>query len=310
MAPCKKVFSIPCLAVLISHLAFLSVRAHAEQGLLLERAKHTVASIHSDGLYGADSILGSGVLVGTQKWIYLVTAKHVIISDSGLLSQIRARFRPISNVSSLAENLYLDLAVSSATGNLLLSERDVVAIRLGRMGQTDWEFVKGVKIGTELPKRLPSLINQETIAVEKRACITFEEVTETQEAIYFGFPASLNAYPELKRRKYDLNFPLYRRSMVAGKDRQSQILLLDGMVQPGNSGGPVYVLQQAKDIVVSPDRGPQDKEARLAGIIVESVPYLSTINSGGQVAGINIDNAGYAVVEPIDAVLSLLANEK
>lgn len=111
----------------------------------------------------------------------------------------------------------------------------------------------------------------------------FEDVLVGNEVYIFGYPTSLSINPEI-----DINKPLLRRGIIAGKNEIFKTIILDCPVFFGNSGGLVVEVEKVSTAI----------NFRAIGIISKFVPYLIGWK----------ENSGYSIAEPMDGLIELLSN--
>ena len=108
-----------------------------------------------------------------------------------------------------------------------------------------------------------------------------------------GFPSSLG----LK----DINYsrPLLRKGIVAGKDPQTRIIIIDCPTYPGNSGGPA--LQHERTHLLDVGR------LEVFGLVSKLVLFEQKwVNLSFGRVNTEVSNSGYTIVVPGDAILELL----
>lgn len=271
--------------ILILSIAFMPTCSYGDDfgRSMPEEVRRYVGQIHLNGS------TGTGIIFGTTNWLYLVTAKHVILDPkNGLFrsDSLRFDFHCLHRPDEKEKKANFDVPISSSLINstIYFSSGDLAVLRLGRM-KDGWESAGTVKVNG---------INGCTIYSElDKNAVLFEDVKLTSEIIFFGYPSSLAS-----TRQLDLSFPLFRRGIVAGKNEDARTIVIDGAVYGGNSGGPVYVITQ-------PHLG--SKQPRLIGIASEFVPEISVSrNERNFATGATIQNSGYSIVEPVDQVLELI----
>lgn len=269
---------IKALAVLVL-LGLPGVAAAAPVPALPELVRQTVVSISTGG-----KVVGSGYLQSTDKWIYVISAKHVIQPYMG--SAVEVTFWAPQDTSAPSTTL-IDLPESAVDHSIFFSTADAVALRFGSF----WGRGRGIVPANVHPKS--NIAGRSVPVIDGAMLVDMAEVAPTEDVVLVGYPSSLNNYMEPENRFYDDTDPLFRRGMVAGKNRQRDFLIIDAAVLPGNSGGPVFV-KRARDLF-------------LAGIATDFVPSVSiSKNERGVVTNVSVQNAGYTVVLPSDRIRELL----
>jgi hypothetical protein len=121
----------------------------------------------------------------------------------------------------------------------------------------------------------------------------FKDVPIGNDIYTFGYPSSigLQGAPQIDQAR-----PLVRRGIVAGKDPNRRMLVLDSPVFKGNSGGPV--VERGSDLGFRP---------KVIGIAVEFVPFEERwVNNQFGYWNTTISNSGYSIAEPMDSVFEVL----
>ncbi|MEC5127214.1 serine protease [Verrucomicrobiales bacterium BCK34] len=237
----------------------------------------------------ATGLTGSGFFLEAGRSIYLVTARHVI--DPGKESGEITVYAQTSNHGFPDRlKLILDPGVLHENGHVLVHRgRDVVAIRIGKMkGEGDFAplvYHEGV-----------ALSQKGTLtAVAEVNTVSFQDIGVTNRVYVMGYPVSVGV---ASAKQLDHRTPLVRTGIVAGKNLQDGVVILDCQVDGGNSGGPV--IQMSED-----SKGM--RHYHVIGMVSEFVPSAEEwiSQSRGQVA-VNISNSGYSVVEPMDSIWQLI----
>ena len=171
--------------------------------------------------------------------------------------------------------------------SIFFSDKDVVAVRIGRFAKKSTP-----------PRNVKLEEGDHPFSTMPQSFTLFDEVKATEEVILVGHPSSLNNYVPADEQLYDELEPLYRRGIVAGKNRKKRMLVIDTSVFPGNSGGPVFLRRTTAS----------EWEISVVGIATQLVPIISVSkNERGVPTNMNVDNAAYAGVIPTDAIMELLA---
>ena len=231
---------------------------------------------------------GSGFFLHTKKFMYLVTAKHVLFDANGALFSGNADLVSYSTdpQAVLTNHMSLDLSVLLSNGQLIKHKnRDVAIIRLA-------EFWKDNRTRPLDGVAYVTMSREGTVGVALNSLKKFDEVLVANEIYLFGFPVSLGLqnHPQL-----DMGRPLLRKGIVAGLNSSQHSIVLDCPVYPGNSGGPVLEVETD---------GQGGRHFRVIGIISEFVPYIANdLNHAALNTGLN---SGYSIATPIDFVLDIL----
>ena len=183
--------------------------------------------------------------------------------------------------------------------------RDIAIIRLGQFGKPgDFSMPAYVSQSARgLPKDFdPKKSSRRLEVISRPSCLSFASIDVTDDVFFVGFPASLNFYPDIVAPQYDPEWPLFRRGIIAGKKDSDHHLIVDGFVQPGNSGGPLFR---------SKSNSPTSSELSLIGIMTTWVPFVSKArDEHGLTTNINVQNAGYSMAEPVDGLLELIESSE
>jgi len=138
------------------------------------------------------------------------------------------------------------------------------------------------------------VINPDTGFISSSAITPFESAIVTSDAYLFGYPSAIGV-PNLPQLDYTQ--PLIRRGIIAGKNYAKKTIIIDCMVYPGNSGGPVFEI----------DEVPEGKSFRLIGLVSEFIPFEDIwVNQRFGIANHQWLNSGYGVVVPVDFMLDLM----
>jgi hypothetical protein len=258
---------------------------------------------------------GSGFYLSKDTFIYLVTARHVLLPPP-----INGQpFIPMTlNCMSYSNNLipedreYLATSYENLnTQGLLKSSpnRDVAVVKLAHSptatpagqpstsptGQAvpppanagatpspavSLQFYNGITLTSATTTNI-RLANMDTI---KR----YADVLVGNDAIMYGYPRSLAL--DVSSGQLDPLEPLLRRGLIAGFNDQRKTIILDSPSYRGNSGGPVVELEQDNFMT----------KLRIIGVVSEFVP----LREGSEDFFLQF-NSGYSVVEPMDAILDL-----
>lgn len=237
--------------------------------------------------------LGSGLMFGTKRWMYLVTAKHVYEAGEG--EPIVASVFPTGTDEEVPDIVTIKTDKIWLERTIFLSKSDLVAFRLGRTEGSSIKPVENVTISD--PSHTRPSYRQWTLSSAETSK-KFDDVRLTEDAVFLGFPNSLNAYLKSTEIVYDDATPLFRRAMIAGKNTKKKILILDGMAHHGNSGGPAFSISRPEVGHVKVD---------LIGIVGKRIPFSSQwVDEVGQVRMVELQNSGYTVVISADEVIDLV----
>jgi len=237
----------------------------------------------------------TGFYLGDGKYIYLVTAKHVLFDTSKTLKSNGATLTsyPGDPTDSGRNVLKIDLKAMNEANDIRYDKtHDVAVIRIGQLSRKGKRKVVGLFDGVKLKEKTESnFLYADTVFTKK-----FYEVLIGNEIYIFGYPTSLGLK---KIPQLDYNRPLLRRGIVAGKNRSLETIILDCPGYKGNSGGPVVEVEKVnlgKTVF------------NVIGVVVQFVPYV-THGYGYSDTTTIILNSGYSVAIPIEIVLELLRKE-
>lgn len=221
------------------------------------------------------SPIGTGFLVETEKGhVLLVTAKHVIVEKAG----------------AVKPNLRYRLNESSG-GSVLLQNEEVERHNAGQWYfSSDYDVACRFIAWTGKPKF-------KTIPL--RMFLSHKDIKVGARLLVLGFPLGLRSTAYAN--------PIARQGMVARSD--SDGIIADSFVFPGNSGGPVLYSPPLKF-----GQGLSSNlinEERLIGLISNFISYVDTAYSGQtkRPRVVFEENSGLANIVPADAVIDLIRRD-
>jgi hypothetical protein len=236
---------------------------------------------------------GSGFILQASNSVYLVTARHVLFNAN----QSPTNWPMWGTVATCTGHLpdssstvmTLDLATLTQSGDVRYSpNHDVALVRFEQCNPTNSGLVSllsGVSFQTKQTTfmQTPSSL-----------CDRFDDTVVGTDILIFGFPSSIGI---AQMPQIDFDLPLLRKGIVAGKNLNRRVYVLDCPSYQGNSGGPVI----GKEINGNITRFP------VLGVVTEMVPYSeSWQNSRLGYVNQNISNSGYSIAEPMDTVLEMV----
>jgi hypothetical protein len=242
-------------------------------------------NIYSSILINMDSGYGSGVFFLYDSTVYLVTAKHIIYKDSNDLD-LQSNIINLTSYNSGNANYKLidiDLKKADSLKKIFFHKKhDVVCIPISKTKHDITQVV------------YEQYVKSYSDTNSANTCYKlYDSVIISNDAYICGYPVILG----IDFNKIDVNEPLLRRGIIAGKNHQKKTIVVDCPTYKGNSGGPV--------IEVDEENG-YDKIS-LIGIVSESVPYQEKWrNIVMGYLNTNIYNSGYTIVEPIDFVIETI----
>jgi len=235
-------------------------------------------------IQGKSNNIGSGFYVETSD-LMLVTAAHVLYDGKVLRSNVITLRSYGNDPADLSPNVIeADLSKLAAAGHIRShGEHDVVVVRLGKKGggsQFNIDLFDGVHKISGSKSRI--------VSVPLTAVKRIKNVLVGNDVVVYGYPASIGM-PYSNQFNFDR--PLIRKGLVAGIHDSRSTIVLDCMLFPGNSGGPVIELASAEGT----------NFFNIIGVIIEYIPVqyqaaIGTVNA----------NSGYSVAAPMDAVIECI----
>jgi len=239
---------------------------------------------------------GSGFYLRGKRYIYLVTAKHVLFDlNTGALKgdyvEITSYQKDPSNFSPSIFGI--DIKTLHANGKIKYKDRDIVAIVMGEYKHISKDE-NPIIFFTEISSKAKNL---EIVTAELAGLAKFEDVSITGDVFISGYPKSIG----IGHNQFDFERPLFRKGVVAGLNYQNKSIILDCIVYPGNSGGPVIQVDNFLD---------GSRKFSVIGIVIQLIPFSgSWINNQFEYSKTSFTNSGYSVAESVDSVLALLGED-
>jgi hypothetical protein len=195
----------------------------------------------------------------------------------------------------------VDMKTLQKNGDIKMSEfADLTAVRIGTVSQAAGVLPLSLDDSQGKPKQLwVNLIAGVELVEHVESLFAFRldslrrwsEVGIGDDIYVFGYPKSIGIPQNLQ---LDYNLPLVRKGIVAQKDNSPRNIVLDCLVFPGNSGGPVIKIDHGRPSVV--------------GVITQYVPIQELwANTLLKYTYYQVQNSGYSIAEPMDDVLDLLS---
>lgn len=240
---------------------------------------------------------GTGFFLRGKNFLYLVTAKHVLIDKrTGTLVSDGAElvFYQKDPKNITPTTLSLDLKALNSAGKIKYKNRDVVVVQIGTSKYINKDDCP-IGFFTEISSLTPhvNIVSSDLAELKK-----FDDVLVANDVVVSGYPISigLNNSPQL-----DYVRPLLRKGIVAGLNYSQNSIILDCPSYPGNSGGPVIQVDEI---------GNGMRRFLVIGIISEFVPFVEEwTNSKFGYSNTTLTNSGYSIVEPTDFALELLGDD-
>ncbi|MFT3796562.1 S1 family peptidase [Flavobacterium sp.] len=234
---------------------------------------------------------GTGFMYCSDRYLYLVTAKHVLFNDQDKLRtteiEILAHTTVLEDESVLRFQVDINKLKYSKHHN-----SDVAVIQIGKVvyhkgEKTKINYLSGV---TRVEDG-----NSTPILSSKRNVCNFEDVMISNDVFIIGYPTSLG----LKSSpQFDYTKPLLRKGIVANVYKDQKTIILDCPVYHGNSGGPV--IQYTDDI-------DGKKLFKLIGVISQYIPFVKKWrNDRDESISIDYLNSGYSIAVSVDYVIELI----
>jgi len=154
------------------------------------------------------------------------------------------------------------------------SPYDIAAVEIGTISESDrislYQGVRG-KSGKTLGY------------IEASNTKTFKEVLVSNDAFFFDYPAPTPDDPFIST-----NLPLLRKGIIAGKNHELKLLILEAPLRFGNPGG----------LVLEAEREENRNRFKAVGMLTNTV-HLTGKDT-------DIYHSGYSIVVPMDAVMEVL----
>lgn len=211
---------------------------------------------------------GSGFRIRSKEKDYIVTAKHVIYNKDKLLTDLWIKSRNYDGTD-----------IDGYSAKVDLNERNVITF--------DNLDIAIIKLEEEFNFTIESEGTDISFATIDDV-IAFEQIKISSSIFLVGFPSSLTIDDF-----YDVDRPLLRTGIVAGKNINKTTFIIDSLAYYGVSGGPVV----QKD---------DDGSIKIIGIVSRFVPFITEWKNKHEMSLTRQDfyNSGYAVCLPLDCVLS------
>jgi Trypsin-like peptidase domain len=221
--------------------------------------------------------------------VHLVTAKHVVASYRKMqianpsLGPLKVRVNPVESGQKGTE---FDLIQGVADPNEAWADNpkgkdvSVIPVNVG--------FLRENKYQSQFFEN-----DTKTAGIDKMKEL---EVNAGDGIFVLGFP--------MDRAGKERNYVIVRHGIIARiseiLDRASDTFMIDSLVYPGNSGGPVIL----KPEIVSISGTKSNSNAYLIGLVISYIPYqdLAVSTQTGEQRIMFEENSGLAEVLPIDSI--------
>lgn len=248
-------------------------------------------------LIKTSSSTGSGFYYRKNKRIYLVTAKHVVYDTENLRwrdSKIQLWSYEFSNKSR--DKLMFDVDMGLVQSKIH-PKYDIAVLEVAIVDVEDnlSRFKTTLSPGVE--RKDKSKVG--FMVVPDAALKNFESVLVSNDVYILGYPNSLGVHDQGELHiEYDV--PLLRKGIVAGTNAENGTIILDCPVYFGNSGGLAIEVEKMEN---------GNTAYRAIGIVTQYIPFVETLVSQElKYINKNVENSGYSVVVPIDAIKDLIGS--
>ena len=226
--------------------------------------------------------------------MYFVTARHVLFDENKPARPLNCKQAELlsysKNPKETGKNVIsLNLEALAVAGEIKAHPtHDVVVVRIAT--STKGSNTISLIAGATKREMMPSGILSVAIPVTKK----LDDVLVANDIFIFGYPHSIGIKdaPQI-----DYSRPLIRKGIVAGINREKKLIIIDGLIFQGNSGGPVLELE----------RDTFKSTLHIIGVVSQFVPTVETwLNRNYGYQNNQIYNSGYSVIVPMDMVLELI----
>jgi hypothetical protein len=186
-------------------------------------------------------VIGTGFMIQYKDLTCLVTARHVVVDDSGGLSKN----------TFVAFNL-----ITGLVARVLLDDFEKI--------DSNWKWIFHPRKEVDLAI-LPFAVAKEMDlkSIGQDLFEKFQDIVEGDEIFFLGFPLGIMSEKKVS--------PLVRGGIVSLK-REDQTFLIDAAVFPGNSGSPVFLKPSIIDFKTK--HIGTETAAEFLGIISGYLPYI------------------------------------
>lgn len=237
---------------------------------------------------------GSGFFYADSKYVYLVTAKHVLFDTTNLLRTNIATLYYYPMLKETQERM--DVNLNELVDSNVVEVHPSLDIAVVMIGKNDTlnhlvNFFPSVKIQNHIPSVFPNIIKE--IIKESK------DVSIGDDIFLFGYPTSIGIQFPKYLLQIDASKPILRKGIIAAKNENLKTYILDCPAYPGNSGGPVIQIQQGYY--------GQKPSYYIIGLTTEFIPYEEYYqNLRYNFINKEWTNSGLSVAIPIDYVLEVI----
>lgn len=210
---------------------------------------------------------GSGFRINHNGKDYIITARHVVYNKDVLLSDLWIKSRNYFGNETDGYSAKINLSTENV---LTFDNLDIVVIKLD--AQFNYEIES---VGTDI-----SIASIEDTS-------NFETILIGANIFLVGFPSSLTVDDF-----YDVDRPLLRTGIVAGKNMSNNTFVVDSVAYYGVSGGPIVQIDIERNI-------------KIVGIVSRFVPFITEWRNKHEssISRQDFFNSGYAVCLPLNRVI-------
>jgi len=216
---------------------------------------------------------GSGFRFNHGGEDYLITARHVVYNKEALLSDLWIKSRNYFGDETDGYSAKISLSTENV---LTFDDLDIVVIKLAPQFNYEIESVgTGISISS-----IEDTGNFDTILIGANIFLV-------------GFPSSLTIDDF-----YDVDRPLLRTGIVAGKNMRNNTFVVDSVAYYGVSGGPILQIDIERNI-------------KIIGIVSRFVPFITEWRNKHEssISRQDFFNSGYAVCLPLDRVIERILQD-
>lgn len=166
---------------------------------------------------------GTGFFLRGKKFLYLVTAKHVLFNhDTGTLLSDTADLVSYSEdpKNTVATTMSLDLKTLNGTGKIKFKNRDVAVVSIGTYTHVS-KNDNPINFFSEVSSKDAHL---HILTAELSSLAKFDNVLIANDVVIFGYPVSIGLanHPQM-----DYSRPLLRKGIVAGLNHPQHSIIID-----------------------------------------------------------------------------------
>lgn len=237
---------------------------------------------------------GSGIFIKSNKHIYFATAKHVLFNppDYQQLTSSTAIIKSFSRDPNVSDPLIQEIILGLYNINQNIKQHkssDCAVVRLGDI-QSQGEDKYLVRNYPGCSIRNTGLSSFQLAWAPIEIFTRYQAVIPGDIIYVHGYPISLS---KVNDTQIDFERPLLQKGIVAQKNKKNNTLILDTMVFPGNSGGPV-IMERSKFPQV---------DFSVIGLAIERVFFTDSENQEGKL----YYTTTYSVACPADSILDLIS---